>query len=401
MWLGGKLDPSTVPSENATFMLSDLLNNHCEKIVVQLEEGELCDAGESMLLVLDLMSCQRAGLNHAMHQVKRITSSSAMHICAVRDAIRTLQRTLLLLCELVQSSPAVLNQLRGNALSELDNKQLNKINSIYGAFAPAVKQIRGMLLELLAENLYSELQYLGSHIMSLLWKLFDPVNQTHPLLSVEASVFKEKGVASTVDLMKACANTLHRISSVLHMVELTIGTEVFISTIKQDLLSYRSFSRNAASKIASFVSSKKRPSLSDEIGDDAHLAISHGSADLPKCVSDLIGYSIARTAYVQSDIKRVASGDYSELVWFPASVSQVLRLQLLPDSQSQPSIAQLGAEQGLGSGVDAAGVVDISSIGRNIELGIEKIDHLWDFYALLGEYKYEKSNFCSFIVEYI
>jgi hypothetical protein len=361
-------------------MLNDLVNNLCGRLVRELEEGELSDAGESMLLVLALMTCQRTGLSHAMQQVRRITHSGAVHICAVRDAIRTLQRALTLLASLVQQSPAVLNQLRGNALNEQELNQLTKINSIYAALAPAVRQIRTMLLELLAVNQNSELQYLAPYITTLLWQLFDPVGKAQPLLSPDMPVYKEKGVASTVTLMTTCHGVLQRLCAVLHIVELTAGTEVFISTIKQDLMSYKSFTHNAAATLglSSLVGRSRGKNSADSDAEDDVFPVTHTYKDLPKCLSDLIGYAIARTAYVRHT-KHVQAGNYSELTWRPATVSRVLRRQLLPQDRS-------GKRSNSGRATEAE-AVDRARLGRNVEVGLEKMEHLWDFYAVLGEYK--------------
>jgi hypothetical protein len=361
-------------------MLNDLVNNLCGRLVRELEEGELSDAGESMLLVLALMTCQRTGLSHAMQQVRRITHSGAVHICAVRDAIRTLQRVLTLLASLVQQSPAVLNQLRGNALNEQELNQLTKINSIYAALAPAVRQIRTMLLELLAVNQNSELQYLAPYITTLLWQLFDPVGKAQPLLSPDMPVYKEKGVASAVTLMATCHGVLQRLCAVLHIVELTAGTEVFISTIKQDLMSYKSFTHNAAATLglSSLVGRSRGKNRADSDAEDDVFPVTHTYKDLPKCLSDLIGYAIARTAYVRHT-KHVQAGNYSELTWRPATVSRVLRRQLLPQDRS-------GKRSNSGRATEAE-AVDRARLGRNVEVGLEKMEHLWDFYAVLGEYK--------------
>jgi hypothetical protein len=364
-------------------MLNSLVNTMCTRIVRQLEDGELSDAGESMLIALGLMTCQRTGLSHAMQQVRRITHSSAAHIRAVRDAMATLQACLQLLSKLVQQSPAVLNQLRGNALNERELQQLTKINAIYAALTPAVKQIRAMLLELLSINQYSELQYLAPHLMSLLWQLFDPVSKAQPLLSSDAQLFREKGVASAVGLMRVCGKVLHRISAVLHMVELTAGTEVFISTIKQDLMSYKSFARNAAMGISGFVTRNRDQFGTEGESENQNLPILHTFRELPKCLSDLIGYSIARAEFVARQVKHVLAGNYTELVWTPASVSHVLRRQLLPDEGAHKSRGGAGGKGG-DSDADAA---DRRQLQRNVEAGMEKLEHLWDFYALLGEYK--------------
>lgn len=400
-------------------MLNDLINSLCGAVVAHLEDGELSDAGESMLLMLGLMTCQRPTLTHAMQQVKRITHSNTVHICAVRDALHTLKESLVLLINLVQHSPAVLNQLRGNALSEVEVAQINKITSIYSAFSPAVKQIRVLLLELVGCNAYSELQYLAPHMMNLLWRLFDPVTKAVPLLSPDLVNLKDKGIASAVGVMKFCEKILHRLSSLLHMVELTVGTEVFISTIKQDLLSYKSFTRNASLGLSSLIgrgnSSSANASTASGFTADDSCPISHTYLELPKCLSDLIGYAIERHSYASTHPKRISIGDYSDLVWRPASISHLLKLQLVPEDRKSKSAFHIrggssssgdGPGAGGGSGVGAgAGAKkkggdtdsanantadrdrDRERMERNVEEGVEQLQHLWDFYALLGEYK--------------
>jgi hypothetical protein len=367
---GEKVDPAVASSENATYMLNDLVNKLCARLTDDLEEGELSDAGETMLLILALMTCQRTGLSHAMQQVRRITYSSTVHVCAVRDAIRTLQKALQLLSVFVQQSPAVLNQLRGVALSVPELQQLTKIHSIYAALAPAVKQIRAMLLELLAVNVNSELQYLAPHLMGLLWQLFDPVTKANPLVSIDAPGFKDKGVASTVVLMTSCGHTLQRLCAVLHMVELTAGTESFISTIKQDLMSYKSFTHNAALGLSSLIGLRKNPVASTDDDTEDNIPIVHTHKELPKCLSDLIGYAAARTLYASHHHKRVLVGDYSEFTWKPASVSRLLRSQLMPEPRHHKGTAP-ARKKGT---KPHDHVLDL----KNTELGMEKLEHLWD-----------------------
>lgn len=370
-------------------MLNELVNSLCGSVVVHLEDGELSDAGQAMLLMLGLMTCQRTTLTHAMQQVKRITHSNTVHICAVRDAIHTLKESLVLLIQLVQQSPAVLNQLRGNALSELEVAQICKITAIYSAFAPAVKQIRVLLLELVSCNAYSELQYLAPHMMGLLWQLFDPVTKAVPLLSPDLANLKDKGIAGAVGVMKFCDKILHRLSSLLHMVELTAGTEVFISTIKQDLLSYKSFSRNASLGLSSLVGRGSSSSANTVSGftSDGSFPISHTYQELPKCLSDLIGYAIERHGYATQHPKRISIGDYSDLTWRPASISHMLKLQLLPEERKSAfHSGHSGGEAGLGGG-KKGDVADREKMEDDVEVGMEQLLHLWDFYALLGEYK--------------
>lgn len=386
-----KPDPAVAAGENATFMLNELVNSLCGAVVAQLEDGELSNAGESMLLILGLMTCQRTTLTHAMQQVKRITHSNTVHICAVRDTIHTLKASIVLLSQLVQQSPAVLNQLRGNALSDLEVTQISKITSIYGAFAPAVKQIRVMLLELVGSNGYSELQYLAPHLMNLLWQLFDPVTKAVPLLSPDVVNIKDKGIAGAVGVMKYCDNILHRLSSMLHMVELTAGTEVYISTIKQDLLSYKSFSRNASLGLSSLVGRKINNNATDGgFTVDGSFPISHTYQELPKCLSDLIGYAIERHGYALAHPKRISIGNYAELSWRPASISHMLKLQLVPEERK--SAFRTHSSSGVGGGNSGAGKksadhADRERMESNVEDGMEQLQHLWDFYALLGEYK--------------
>lgn len=229
------------------------------------------------------------------------------------------------------------------------------------------------------------MQYLAPHIMNSLWELFDPVTKSQPVLAEHQL---SRGVSSHVATMQRCEGILHRLNCMLQMVELTIGTELFVSTIKHDLLSYKSFSRNTNVGLVNLVSRNINTMYqvsSDSSSSSNNVSMLHTYQDLPKCFSDLVGYAKERVLYAQQHSKRVHDGDYSELTWRPSAISKVLRMQLLPE-ENKHSIKHtiVGADGKRNKHTDAA---DRRSLLVNTEEGIEQIDQLWDFYALLGEYK--------------
>ncbi len=311
--------------DNATFMLNDTINMLSNNIIQNLQHGELAECAVHMLLVLALQSGTDSTITYAMQQAGYLTYSIVMHLRAVRDAVFNLHHVMSLLVGLIQQSPAVLAQLRGNALNPAELTQLEKIHAIYHSLTPAIKQIRYLILELLSTTQYSELSYLAPHIMNTLWCLFDSVTRSQTILTMP-----EKGVSHAVHTIQYCANVLHKLSCTLHMVETTIGTEILVSTIKHDMLSYKSYSRmNPAS--TSIMNSIQNTLYSTNNNN----ATPNTSADLPKCISDLIGYARERLSYLFHHVKNVQAGDYSAFTWRPVAVSKQLHMQLLPEDGKQ------------------------------------------------------------------
>ena len=308
-------------------MLNDTINILSNSIVQNLQHGELANCAVDMLVVLALQSGTDSTITYAMQQAGYITYSIVMHLRAVRDAVFNLHNVMSLLVGLIQQSPAVLAQLRGNALNPAELTQLDKIHAIYRSLTPSIKQIRYLILELLSTAQYSELTYLAPHILNTLWCLFDPVTRSQTILTMP-----EKGVSHAVHTIQYCANVLHKLSCTLHMVETTIGTEILVSTIKHDMLSYKSYSRmNPASN--SIMNSIQNTLYNSNNNNSTP----NTSADLPKCISDLIGYARERVSYSFHNMKNVQAGDYSAFTWRPVAVSKYLHMQLLPEDNKQSS----------------------------------------------------------------
>ena len=136
----------------------------------------------------------------------------------------------------------------------------------------SLTQLKTLILELLRENLYSEFTYVSEYLTVQLWSLFDPEFRSSSRLSaaflenpqvlaslshaddsesknvetvfsdqsksiVESVIFKDllDPFISAI-LLKELLNamdTLSKINATIHIAELTIGLEVFVSILRQ------------------------------------------------------------------------------------------------------------------------------------------------------------------------
>jgi hypothetical protein len=175
--------------------------------------------------------------------------------------------------------------------------------------------------------------------MIQLWKLFDSETKARPKLSPDLYKIKKNGLFGILEPLMKSIGHLERIYSTLRMIELSVGSEILISILKRDCISFSKF--NIVTK--------------EDI-----LLEKRGFLDVPRCFSDIMGLIFN------------SSNDEPDPFWLPLSLNEMLSSQFLISQNTANYSEDLKA-------------LLTSSVRINSE-AIKFSENVWDYYQLFGEY---------------
>jgi hypothetical protein len=116
--------------------------------------------------------------------------------------------------------------------------------------------------------------------------------------------------------------------------------------------------------------------------------IVHSSNDLPLVLIDVIGYANDRVLYTKTFPKKVFVGDYTKFKWRPASISRILKNQLLP-AESKRNTTTVRHKDEEYATMDS------------VESSFEHLEQMWDYYAIMGEYSQMRNGKTKYLQVYI
>ena len=123
------------------------------------------------------ISSKRKEHTHSMMQLINITTSEAGAIRMVRDSIESLAHCMAIVTDKINTSQALTHEIKGLLVTPEQKEEILKLEAVYRSCAPAVREIKNLLLRLRVNVSNSEFQYAFDYLMALLWKLFHPVNK--------------------------------------------------------------------------------------------------------------------------------------------------------------------------------------------------------------------------------
>ena len=374
--------------ENATLLLNNLVNIQCKHIIKNLEEGELCIVIEEMLILLGLITCQHNDLSYTILQIKNITmNNNIIYINNIRNIIKNFIQCIQLFIKLIKESNSIIKQIKNISLTIIEENEINKINKIYLNFSLYIKQIKILLIDLLNNNQYSELQLLSNYLFNLLYQLYELPNRTHTIFNINNSGYREYGIINEINKLNKCLHILYYINTTLYNIEITYTLELFISLIKQDFLSLYSYNQNLIKTLnfSNYLINNKEKNTTNNnnttTNNNNNLLITHNFKELPKNFSDIISYAIDRLEYCRNNHINIINNNYSTFIWKSLNISNILQNQLINNNKLNNN------NNNKRNNEDELKIFQENLKINNQMKNLHEYSNIWDFYAILGEYK--------------
>jgi len=237
---GGHPTPPRKPEAEDDPLLIGMFSLMAFEAKSNLVAGEYVVGAEWLLHLQSLLSFGATNITPCISQLIALLSSDVAHFRCVRDAVATLRDV----CALVATN---ITDLMQEAIdtnveevgvgSEEYEKKAAKLASFCESLAPAIVEVKNMLLGLLRVVKYSELQCLSAGIQSELWAMFQRGNKVDPVIDAAPLANGTQGSLNTLKWLKKIDANLQRIGCVLLAVETTIGAEIMTNLLHSDSVS--------------------------------------------------------------------------------------------------------------------------------------------------------------------
>jgi hypothetical protein len=239
-----RLNPSHV-NENEErdceeILLKSTLDMMSDKASSLLNDGKIIDACEWMVQLEAILTSSSTKAPHCLKQIGSISTSIAGYFVCVKDAVKSLRNSSLIIADGIQQVYGSSNVTEDH-ISEEQQKDLDKYNFLYRRLSPCTIELKVLIINMLREctPICSELSHVSSGLINQLYMLFNPDNKTEPLLDPNPfNINKTKGLAGVVPLIYDLDRHLHQIVCSLELLETSIGMVVITEIMNRDALGY-------------------------------------------------------------------------------------------------------------------------------------------------------------------
>ena len=116
-----------------------------------------------------------------------------------------------------------------------DRNTIKALHSQYATIAHAILEVRTVLLSLLRDGRSSELSYLTGYVLQLLLRLFNNSDHVNPVIPSDPFLLSKKsGLLGVAPFLEEAAVPLHQLSTCLHMLELSVGTDILFELLEEE-----------------------------------------------------------------------------------------------------------------------------------------------------------------------